>query len=171
MPGPMPQPTKLKILRGNPGQRALPANEPTPAASDAKPPKGISKDAKAIWKEIAPALINAGILTEADRSELARLCELRVEAASLRKILNDDGWVIRQNALDSHGKDAGERIKAHPAAAMLRGVESAIVALSDRFGLNPSSRSRLSIGEVGKPEDPYEAHRRRVLENQKPKAV
>ena len=37
MRGPKPTPTALKIVRGNPGKRALPKDEPTPPAGEVDP--------------------------------------------------------------------------------------------------------------------------------------
>lgn len=37
MRGPKPTPTALKVIRGNPGKRALPENEPTPQLGAAAP--------------------------------------------------------------------------------------------------------------------------------------
>jgi P27 family predicted phage terminase small subunit len=99
---------------------------------------------------------NLGLLTEADVQEFGRLCLLISEARLLRKALDKDGWLIRERVLDSHGRDAGERIRKHPAEAMLRKTEAAILVLSDRFGLNPSSRSRIKVESSANDDDPLQ---------------
>lgn len=77
--GRRPQPTPLKILRGNPGKRRLTRDEPTPPAVDASfddPPLELAKDAYACaeWARVAPLLRADRPVTEADRSPLMAAC-------------------------------------------------------------------------------------------------
>lgn len=68
-------PTTLKLLRGNPGRRPLPKDEPQPALG-AKPPAWLSEVARREWDRKAPMLEKLGVLTEADEDALATYCEL-----------------------------------------------------------------------------------------------
>jgi P27 family predicted phage terminase small subunit len=78
--GRRPQPTALKILRGNPGKRRLsPELEPTPPALDATfdtPPPELRGDrrAQAEWKRVAPLLRTCGLITQGDRGAVIALC-------------------------------------------------------------------------------------------------
>src|SRR5688572_22964262 len=74
--GRRPQPTALKVLRGNPGQRPLNDAEPRPPAGEARPPASLSRIAASVWAEIAPACVAMGTLTPADVTAFATLCEL-----------------------------------------------------------------------------------------------
>ena len=47
MRGRKPVPTRLKVIRGNPGKRALNKNEPQPAGELADPPDWMSESQKA----------------------------------------------------------------------------------------------------------------------------
>ncbi len=55
MPGRKPTPTALKLLKGNPGKRPLPENEPNPQG-EVKKPVFVKHRATRIWKQYAPEL-------------------------------------------------------------------------------------------------------------------
>ena len=59
MKGRKPVPTYLKILRGNPGKRPLPENEPTPEPG-ATMPDWFSPAAAAHWPTMAESLKKRG---------------------------------------------------------------------------------------------------------------
>ena len=78
--GRRPQPTALKVLRGNPGKRPLNPNEPImPPATAAfdEPPPALAEDpaAAAEWRRVAPLLRAAGLVTESEQSALTALCQ------------------------------------------------------------------------------------------------
>lgn len=78
MAGRKPTPTSLKLVRGNPGKRRLPENEPKPAGM-ATMPKFLTGRAAAIWKEYAPELIRLGLLTSLDGYSFAVWCSLTAQ--------------------------------------------------------------------------------------------
>lgn len=116
MAAPRPTPTALKILRGNPGKRALNRNEPQPLPTDATPPVSLPPEAVAIWNERVPELIRIGTVTLADRGEVAKACLL--DARGLAALDASPNWAL--NAM----RDA-TRIWA-------------------RFGVGASDRSRIT---------------------------
>lgn len=65
--GRKPKPTALKKLEGNPGKRPLNELEPMPRVSMLRCPNWLEPEAKKEWRRLAPVLIDAGILTGADR--------------------------------------------------------------------------------------------------------
>src|SRR5688500_1891564 len=77
--GRRPQPTALKMLRGNPGKRKPNPREPNPPVGDVNPPKRLSKMARLVWDELAPVCLSMGTLTLADVRPFARLCELQAD--------------------------------------------------------------------------------------------
>ena len=64
--GRKPTPSALKLLKGNPGRRPLPENEPQVAEPLGDPPADWPVKGKLLWHEIAN-LIPAGVATRADR--------------------------------------------------------------------------------------------------------
>ena len=142
-PGPKPQPTAKKKLRGNPGRRPLPENEPQPKASRDIPlaPRHLDKVAQKEWRRMAKELHPLGLLTNIDLTALAAYC------ASFSI------WIDAQKQIQKHGV----LIKAQSGFPM----QSPYLAISNRamtemrkwmieFGLTPSSRSRVAAKPVEK---------------------
>src|SRR5262245_28072001 len=78
--GRRPQPTRLRVLRGNPGRRPLNQNEPAPPPATPdfdQPPPELSADprASAEWTRVAPMLRVCGVISNAERSSLIALCQ------------------------------------------------------------------------------------------------
>lgn len=74
--GPLPKPTALKKLEGNPGRRKLPVNEPQPSIADAIPPAPnyLPAIATAAWRFISAELHAVGLLTTIDEHALEQYC-------------------------------------------------------------------------------------------------
>jgi P27 family predicted phage terminase small subunit len=137
--GPRPTPTKLKILRGNPGCRPLNKNEPEPPAAGIAMPSHLGPVAQARWAELLPIVQAMRVMTDADVEALARYCDtyewwlavrakLRAEGDTY-PILNDGGEV-------KYIAQRPEVSIAHKLATQLRQLEQ-------DFGLNPSARTSL----------------------------
>lgn len=139
--GPRPQPTKLKILRGNPGNRPIKKSEPQPSADGVVMPTHLGEVASLKWSEVLPLLQAVRVMTRADVEALARYCDTYewwlATRAKLRKegdtypILNDKGEV-------KYIAQRPEVSIAHKLATQLRQLEQ-------DFGMNPSSRTGLNI--------------------------
>ncbi len=145
-PGPRPQPTAKKKLRGNPGRRPLPKNEPQPKISRNIPlaPRHLDRVAQKEWRRMAKELHPLGLLTNIDLTALAAYC-------STYSI-----WLDAQSQIQKHGV----LIKAQSGFPM----QSPYLQISNKamseirkwlieFGMTPSSRSRVEVKEV-KPKDP-----------------
>lgn len=74
MRGRKPKPVALKILEGAQPCR-INRNEPVVPAGSTEPPSWLDGKALDHWRELAPILREAGLLTSADRPALAQLCE------------------------------------------------------------------------------------------------
>lgn len=141
--GPRPQPTKLKILRGNPGNRPINKSEPQPSADGVVMPPHLGEVAAAKWAEVLPLLQTVKVMTRADIEALARYCDTYewwlATRAKLKKegdtypILNDKGDV-------KYIAQRPEVSIAHKLAVQLRQLEQ-------DFGLNPSARTGLHVEE------------------------
>jgi len=138
--GPRPQPTKLKILRGNPGCRPINKAEPQPTADGVVMPSHLGEVAAGKWAELLPLLQAVKVMTRADIEALARYCDTYewwlATRAKLRKdgdtypILNDKGEV--------------KYIAQRPEVAIAHKLAAQLHALEADFGLNPSSRTKLA---------------------------
>ena len=135
--GPAPQPTALKVLRGNPGRRPLPKGEPQPAAGRVPyAPRWLSEAAAAEWKRIAPRLHAAGLLTEVDGMALGLLCETFVQYQDARRIVERDGML----AISEKGASY-----QHPALGIANGARRELLTWAREFGMTPSARSRIRV--------------------------
>lgn len=85
--GPPPQPTALKLERGNPGKRALNRQEPVFTPADDTPPADLKGHALARWNELAPDLCRQGLLTVASRFCLRDYCIQEAEIITLERLL------------------------------------------------------------------------------------
>jgi P27 family predicted phage terminase small subunit len=129
-------PTALKVLRGNPGKRPLPATEAHPGEATIGPPAWLDEDAQTEWNRVAPVLARNGVLTEMDVDALTAYCEAfcRWKAASQK--IREFGMVIRD------GK--GRPIKS-PYVPIAHKAMETMKALMTEFGMTPSSRARVPV--------------------------
>lgn len=136
--GPKPTPTVLKLLRGNPGKRAVNTREPKPAVSKRlpQPPSHLGKLAKQEWRRIVPELHRLGMLTSIDRNELARYCELWARWREANDVVVDQGMTFTT--------DKGYVCQRPEMTLSLR-LSAELRRLADAFGLNPSARSRIDV--------------------------
>ncbi len=117
--GPAPTPTKLKILRGNPGKRAINRAEPVPPPGEVQAPDFVVSDPTALefWTWVVGAS-PAGLLTPLDRAGLALAAQT---------------WSLWRAALrDGQGPQAAK-------------LGHQLRALLGEFGLTPASRSRVTL--------------------------
>lgn len=142
--GPRPQPTELKILRGNPGKRRLNKNEPKPASGGIVMPSHLGDIAQVKWGELLPLLQAVKVMTGADVEALARYCDTYEWWLATREKLRKEGdtYPILNDAGDiKYIAQRPEVSIAHKLATQLRQLEQ-------DFGLNPSARTGLSIEQA-----------------------
>lgn len=74
--GPLPKPTALKLLEGNPGKRALNLSDGVnPRVEIPSPPRHLGQEARKEWKRITPLLEELGLISGLDRAALALYCQ------------------------------------------------------------------------------------------------
>ena len=134
-----PTPTRLHILRGNPGKRKHPANEPQPPASIPVMPSWLSKEAKTEWRWLAPKLGHVDLMSEMYRSTLAAFCEAVGAFVRATKRLQREGEIVTEPIQNRHGDKIGERLRAHPCVKLQRDAFGRIKQFLGEFGLSPSS--------------------------------
>ena len=149
--GPRPQPTILKIAKGNPGKRPLNKNEPKPVADAVEPPDWVTGKSLEKWHEVVPKLVGMGVMTNADIDTIARYCTMYEQFVKyldqVRRGL--DVLVIR----DDRGKV--KYMQSTPAATMLTKLAASMLRIEQEFGLTPSARSGISASQE-KPRDDLE---------------
>lgn len=142
--GPQPKPTALKLVDGTRKSRINPSEPPLPPLDGVpEPPDWLSDVAAAYWRDLAPLLIESGVLKAADLHGLAVLCEAFDLHQRAAMILNGEAII-----------SDGDRGKVRNVALMvLRDSAATIRGWSQEFGLTPSARSSLRISQPATPDE------------------
>ena len=150
MKGRKPKPTRLKVISGNPGKRPIDDSEPIPDKDSICPdaPEHLSDGAKSEWSRMAPSLYDIGLLTKIDISALEAYCTAYAR------------WVEAEDKIRAHGmivkSPKGYPMQSPYLAIANKAVEQMRGFLTE-FGMTPSSRSRVSVGDKKKKgDDPWE---------------
>ena len=144
MPGPPPTPTSLKLLRGNPGKRAINKDEPQPEPFDANPPAFLNDEALGEWRRLLPILQQMKVLTAADFGAFVNLCQAYSMKLEALRDIRERGQVVPS--------PQGE--KANPSVKIYQDSMEAENRLQQQFGLTPASRGRVKV-EPNKPGNPW----------------
>ena len=138
-------PTKLKLLKGNPGKRRINEDEPKPPSTIPKAPKHLCKDAKKEWKRVCKTLHTIGVLTEVDRAVLAAYCTAYA--------LWERSWRAI-NEMSASGKlGAGLMIKTtngnmiqNPLVGTANKAAGDMVRFASELGMTPAARTKIKAG-------------------------
>lgn len=143
--GRKPTPTALKIIKGNPGKRPLNKEEPKVKAAIPECPDWLSPEGKAEWDIQSKMLYEMGVLTETDANTLSVYCYIITEIRSLSQKLQEHGYIAYDIKINH---DTGEEImvnpKTNPLSPRLEKLITEYKAYSALFGLDPSSRSKIT---------------------------
>lgn len=147
--GPKPQSNVIKLLRGNPGRRAIDLSDgvqPVVAVPDA--PRHLTKEARKEWRRITVELDELGLISRLDRAALAIYCQTWG-----RLVLAEQALEAKRRAAEENDADQVEAvfIQRTPTGYQRESVLLRIIGRlqqdCDRylasFGMSPSSRSRV----------------------------
>ncbi|MEN6535630.1 MAG: phage terminase small subunit P27 family [Bryobacteraceae bacterium] len=137
--GPKPQPAGVKDqkapIRSKQRKTAKAAQPGAPAAGAA--PSWMKGEALKIFQRMAPMLRNMKLLTEADAPAFARYCKHYARWLELQKRLDKQGDIYEIETA------SGVVRRADPAFVMADRLDRMLLAIEDRFGLNPAERQRI----------------------------
>ena len=156
MPGPPPTPTALRIVRGNPGKRPLPQNEPHPRAVMPRCPKSVRQNpsARKAWRQLMSLARSMRVLTEADGPLLEKLA---LSAGRIR-------WIEAEES--KHGLGIFMQIYESKTGAKI-GQPSVIYTIYRnemefffrgllQFGMSPAARPRIqTVGAKSQDGNPF----------------
>lgn len=132
--GRKPLPSAVKKLRGNPGRRKLPTNEPKPADKIPVCPSHLSGEAMAEWNRIVPELRACGLLTIVDRAALAAYCQVWAHWVEAEVLLRESTPVI---------KTQNGSVMQNPYLGIANRSLGLMHKYLTEFGMTPSSRARV----------------------------
>lgn len=148
--GPRPEPTALKIAKGNPGRRAINAQEPQPEGDLEQAPEWLSDEAREHWQEIAGELERIGVLTSLDGAAFATYCHTWARWRAAERDIEANG----ETALNSKGDRRPRAI-----VGIARDLLTAVLKYQREFGLTPSARSLVKVAPAGEqPQTPEAAY-------------
>lgn len=155
--GRKPKPRALKELAGNPGKRKL-REEPKPPAGAILCPVELSAEAHKEWNRLVPDLEEMGVLTRIDTTALAAYCECWSRWVDAEKNIRKYGAVIKT-------------AKGYPMQSPYLKIANQALDLMRKFmvefGLTPSSRSRVTVGDKPTDDDGWDD----LLAPKRPNAV
>ena len=151
--GPAPEPTALRIVKGNPGKRPLNEREPQPRVRKPHCPDHLDEIAKQEWKRLLPILRRMRVLTEADYIALGNLCLQYSVLIKAEQQLAKSGLLF---------KTPSGYVQQSPLISIVSNASQQVTGLCREFGLTPSARSRVQTTQPDddKQESPWEALKR-----------
>jgi len=147
--GPLPQPTLLKLARGETRPSRHNVREPATRhlAEPPRPPAWLDPIGRDTWRELAALLTSSRVLGEQDLLLLALLADqtsvYRRAAAFLAT--KGESFVL----LDGDGNPKG--VQAYPQVAIRQRAAEELRRLCEHFGLSPSARTRVQADPASGP--------------------
>lgn len=146
--GRKPKPTVLKVLEGNPGKRPLNLNEPKPNKKAPRLPSWLEPEAKKEWRRMTKVLEQIGVLTEVDATAFAGYCQAYARWKEAEEFLSKHGTIF---------KTPSGYIQQVPQVSIAQTYLKIMKDFCSEFGLTPSARSRINIGNNNvESDDPME---------------
>lgn len=146
MASPIPKPTHLKMLAGNPGHRTLNQNEPQPKKGIKKCPKWIEDYAKEIYEELSQELNEIGVLTTIDQSALVALAIQLANQRYAWEQIGKVGYIV---------KTPSGYVQTNPFVGLLNHSTKLARGLMQEFGMTPAARTRIQVSDAEKAADPF----------------
>lgn len=158
MRGRKPKPHRLKLIMGNPGKRALTADDVEPLDAIAPPPEHMSETAREEWHRVIAELFAMRIITRLDLTVLAAYCEAyaiwKEAKLELRRLEKMDGIEAKLGRHLMYRTKNGNWVQT-PLIGTMHKAASDMVRYAAEFGMTPSSRERVS-GGIGKPKNKFD---------------
>jgi len=136
MKGRKPQPTRLKLLRGNPSKRKPRTGEPKPEGAKPDCPAHLEGDARQEWDRLSGELFALGLLTRLDAAPLAAYCVSFARWVEAEAGVKEMGLVV---------KSPTGFPQKNPFLSIAEESLRQMRAFATEFGLSPSSRTRIQI--------------------------
>lgn len=138
MQGRKPVPTALKLIRGKPGHRPLPKDEPKPEIKIPPCPRHLSAEARKEWKRVSKVLARLGMLSTIDRAALAAYCQAWGRWVDAERHVKERGEVV---------KTAAGNIIQNPYLCIANKSMEQMYKFLTEFGMTPVSRTRVTAAK------------------------
>lgn len=149
--GRKPTPTALKLVKGNPGKRALNKREAKLDVSRPVAPPFLCEDGRAEWDRVIDTLFTAGLVTQLDAAALGAYC------ASYGR------WAQAERALRRVEETEGDGLTTTTCSGNV--IQNTLVGIANKaaadmvryaveFGMTPSARSKVQAHDPDATADP-----------------
>ncbi len=139
--GPPPQPTRLRVLKGNPGKRPFNSTEPQLPCKTPSCPRWLGPEARKVWRRVVTFLRAARILTQIDADALTAYCQTYARWQKLESFLDQHGEVFPIR--DERGNV--RYMQQFPQVAIARNLLQILRSYQQEFGMTPSARTRVHV--------------------------
>lgn len=138
-----PQPTQLKILRGNPGKRPLNETEPMPKAGKPEPLDSLTPAARVHFARLVDQLDAVKVVTVNDGAAVSALAQSIADYEEATRALTSEGKIVVGQR--GYQRNPWVMIQKQAWEQMHRGFSE--------FGLTASSRSKIHTLPKGADDD------------------
>ena len=151
--GPLPKPTALKLMAGNPGKRPLNMSDGVnPRVEVPSIPKHLGKAAVKEWKRITPILEELGLVSGLDVAALSLYCQAYGRWVELETAFNAKVSVRVDAGAEVHDAVLAASIDMTPSGykqqsvmvQLIRSHREEVNRYLSHFGLSPAARSRVT---------------------------
>jgi P27 family predicted phage terminase small subunit len=150
MAGRKPVPTAIRQVRGNPGKRPLPKNEPAVELATPPCPDYFTDDQQVAWAELAERLVDMKVLTLGDGAALELLFAAYMEWRYAADIVTDEGMTYTTTT------ESGDVMyRPRPEVAIAADAWRRVTSMLREFGLTPSSRTKVATAGGAKKQNAF----------------
>lgn len=140
--GPSPEPTRLRVLKGETRPSQLNLQEPEPLPGDPIAPDDLSESAKVIWQRVMREFGHTGVIRAVDGDALRLYCEAMARYLRTSQLLDASGPIVKGHR--------GEMVK-NPLHQLVRDNAQMVRAMAGELGLTPAARVGLRDQGDGRP--------------------
>lgn len=146
--GVKPEPTRLKLLKGNPSGRPINKDEPEFEVRTPDCPTDMPEDGRVVWERVVPELLRFGLLAVTDWEALEIYCSVFADFKAANRTIAKEG----QNVVSDKGN-----MYQHPAVGQKNTAATLVKQFAAEFGFTPSSKTGLVSHPMGKVQEAREA--------------
>ena len=148
------KPTALKLLHGEKNKDRINPNEPKPVAISPAMPAHLDAIDRKVWRAYAPALERNGLLTEVDGPAFSTFCILEALLVRLKKELRSckNKMLVEKTSFSEQETTEGRtnelmtvEAKINPLVKEIRMMAAAKRPYLSAFGMDPASRSKITV--------------------------
>jgi len=146
--------THLKLIRGERHKDRINEKEPKPTPRRPPCPRFLSREARKMWRYLAPQLERTGQLTRTDLAVFASFCQVYGRWVEAERIINEKGVLYKtgEKVVTTTNKDgevvtrsSGGSIITSPMLWVANKAIDQFHKLGSSLGLDPASRSRIRV--------------------------